>query len=148
VANRTSKLVVVVAALLLTVLASYPYELANITDSTCITLSTFTACEGSSGHGCASTNFFVEHTDTYTLTASIDNCSGNNCTGCVSEAYLYEGTTLLLCVHSGCCGEVNASVTLVTGHTYTLYCCLLPCERGGNCVSDCANCPARATLHS
>ena len=146
--NRTSKLIVVLAALLFTVLVSYPYELAGVTDSTCPTVTPVTACGGYSSHGCASTSFYVEHGQIYYVTVSIDNCSGNNCTGCVSEAYLYEGTTLLMCVHSGCCSEQSGSITLATGHTYTLYCCLLPCEANGNCTNACGNCPARATVHA
>ena len=145
-ANRTSKLVVAVAALLLTVLASYPYELANVVDTSCIATAGFTICQGDSTHGCASTKFSVETSGTYYLTASIDGCSGGNCTQCVSEAWIYEGTRFLYCVHSGCCGEFSIGVNLQGGHTYTLYCCLLPCGNA-NCSANCGNCPARASVH-
>jgi hypothetical protein len=133
--------------LLVTLSASYSMTGISITDSTCPAITPVTPCEGYSSHGCTSANFFVEHSQPYWLTASIDNCGGGNCTGCVSEAYFYEGTTFWTCIHSGCCVAESTSVNLVTGHTYTVYCCLLPCGNA-NCTTSCGNCPARATVHA
>jgi hypothetical protein len=146
--NPKWKSVVALASLLLSVLASYPFELANITDSSCITVAQYTMCEGYSNHGCTSTNFYVEHGGTYYVTASIDNCGGGGCSGCVSEAYIYESTSMGTCIHSACCDAESTTVDLSGGHTYTLYCCLLPCEQGQNCSTACSNCPARAIVHA
>ncbi len=122
-------------------------DLANITDGSCISQTQFTECEGATGHGCTSTAFYVEFSGNYILTASIDNCGGGTCSHCVSEAYVYEGGRIIGCVHTGCCAEQSIGISLVSGHTYTLYSCLLPCD-DANCPADCANCPARARVHT
>jgi hypothetical protein len=135
------------AALILLILPAYSADQpVTVIDSLCITTTQFQICGGTGGHGCASITFFEEHTGSFTLTASIDNCGGQHCTGCVSEAYIYEGNNCIVCIHSACCDAQSTGVNLVSGHTYTLYVCLLPCSDDINRTAAGANCPARATI--
>lgn len=142
------KLLAGLALLLMSVLVSYPYDLASVVDDKCLASGGFSVCQGDSAHDCSGTSFAVTTSGTYYLTASIDHCGEGSCSGCVAEAYLYEGARLVICVHSACCGAQRTAITLIAGCTYTLTCCLLPCEDRVDGARECAHCPARAEVHS
>jgi hypothetical protein len=138
---------IVFACMLIFALPGFAIEVANITDSTCTTIDVL--CASAGDDGCTSTTFTVEHSGDYTLTASIDNCSGSTaCTGCRCEAYIYKQDTppsKLACVNTTCCMTGSTTASLTTSVTYILYCCKVPCT-----VTDCAgcntSCVARATV--
>jgi hypothetical protein len=143
---RTFVCCMVLVVMFSAVVPAQAFELGTVTDTSCTTITQ--VCAGPDDHGCNSTRFFVEGPGTYTLTASIDNCTGGtSCTGCQTEAYLYkdDNTTLVRCIHSGCCTSISDSnVPLDGGTYYHLYCCKIPCgltncgECGSTCVSRAA----------
>ncbi len=134
--------------LLFCVLPSFATQYGTVTDGLCTAA---LQCGGISGHECvaAANTITMPSNGTYYLTASIDNCDGHTaCYSCLSEAYLYDGTTLVGCSHNQCgssCDKVTVPVTLSANTAYTLYCCKIDCS-DDDCSNCGASCLARATL--
>lgn len=100
-------------------------------------------CPGIAEHDCNSINFSVLVNSSYKLSVQIVPQTG--CCGCLAEAYIYQGTTLIRCEHNVCgqtCQDWVANVQLSVQVEYTLYVCKISCEDGGDgdcdiCGTDC-----------
>ena len=140
---------VVAVLVMLVALPLSATNMVNITDATCTDIDT--ECQDYGDDGCTSARFMVEHSETYWLKVSVDNCSsGTSCLGCVTEAYLYKDSVppvFITCLHSGCCGPESTQVALQNTNYYMLYCCLIGCG-AGDCDECGGSCTARAQVYT
>jgi hypothetical protein len=144
--NTKSVIVILLSCLSLYFAGSVSAQIATVTDQTC-TEYVGQDCAGTRGQGCNGVGFEVPERGMYQLKATMDECgTALMCESCLSVAYIYQGTTLIGCVHNACGGScIGAAINclLLEDTPYTLYSCKLDCDGSCGCPGSCT---ARATV--